>query len=95
MAASTGGKRCRKDFMFEMAHNEGAAMAWGEKLGHYLDSFGTCSSVFLMVSLLCRSLHNKTSWRKSFNSLILIAASAWKKITPPLLASFLPTVYST
>jgi sphingosine kinase len=40
-ATAAGGKRCRRDFVLEMADGEGAAVAWGEKLTRCLDSFGT------------------------------------------------------
>jgi hypothetical protein len=45
--AGAGGavtKRCRKEFVFEVADDgEGAAAAWAEKLRACLDSFGTCA----------------------------------------------------
>ena len=36
------GRRCRRDFVLEMADGEGAAAAWGERLARCLDSFGAC-----------------------------------------------------
>jgi sphingosine kinase len=57
-------KRCRKEFVFEMADvGEGASAAWAEKLRAYLDSFGTCAALIPLVlgfSLLRRSLRNAT-----------------------------------
>jgi sphingosine kinase len=65
--AGAGGavtKRCRKEFVFEMADvGEGASAAWAEKLRAYLDSFGTCAALIplvLGVSLLRRSPRNAT-----------------------------------
>lgn len=53
-AAGKGGKRCRRDYVFEMAAGEGAAAAWGERLRGCLDSFGACATFFhLWFSPLC------------------------------------------
>lgn len=42
--AKAGGKRRRREYVFEMPDGEGAAAAaaWGETLRGCLDSFGTC-----------------------------------------------------
>ncbi|XP_062207080.1 sphingosine kinase 2-like isoform X2 [Phragmites australis] len=50
VAASAGGKRCRRDFVFEMADGEGAAAALGERLGRCLDSFGRPKRLFIFVN---------------------------------------------
>jgi len=42
-ATGAGGKRCRRDFVLQMADGEGAAVAWGQRLTRCLDSFGTCA----------------------------------------------------
>ncbi|KAG0539677.1 hypothetical protein BDA96_03G342300 [Sorghum bicolor] len=48
--AGAGGKRCRRDFVLQMADGEGAAVAWGEGLTRYLDSFGRPKRLFVFVN---------------------------------------------
>ncbi|KAL6614371.1 hypothetical protein ACP70R_036641 [Stipagrostis hirtigluma subsp. patula] len=52
-AAGAGGKRVkrrRRDYVFVMADGEGAAAAWGERLGGCLDSFGRPKRLFVFVN---------------------------------------------
>ncbi|TVU34874.1 hypothetical protein EJB05_16729, partial [Eragrostis curvula] len=48
--AGAGVKRCRNDFVFEMADGEGAAAGWAEKLRACLDSFGRPKRLFIFVN---------------------------------------------
>ncbi|XP_066307116.1 sphingosine kinase 2-like [Miscanthus floridulus] len=49
-ATGAGGKRCRRDFVLQMADGEGAAVAWGQRLTRCLDSFGRPKRLFVFVN---------------------------------------------
>jgi len=53
------GRRCRRDFVLEMADGEGAAAAWGERLARCLDSFGARASALRLDGrrLPCLDFH--------------------------------------
>nr|BAK06536.1 predicted protein [Hordeum vulgare subsp. vulgare] len=48
--ARPGGKRRRREYVFEMADGEGAAAAWGETLRGCLDSFGRPKRLFVLIN---------------------------------------------
>ncbi|XBI29431.1 hypothetical protein VPH35_053417 [Triticum aestivum] len=48
--AKAGGKRRRREYVFEMADGEGAAAAWGETLRGCLDSFGRPKRLFVLIN---------------------------------------------